>query len=78
MGILFLPDHSDNWLPGYCAELGDLPQFFLTPDRKILKKQSYGTVTYHLPETYQVVTFNNLGAAFQAAYGRPLPEEAAV
>lgn len=35
MDIQLLPDDSDNWLPGYCSD--DLPQFFLTPDRKILK-----------------------------------------
>lgn len=74
MDIQFLPDDSENWLPGYSSDY--LPQFFLTPDRKILKKVYLGRVTYHLPETYQAVTFSDLGAAFQAAYGRPLPEEA--
>ena len=69
MNITFLPDDSDNWLPGYCSD--DLPLFFLTPDRRILKKQYRGRVTYHLPETHAVVAFTDLGAA----YGRPLPEE---
>jgi hypothetical protein len=71
--IQFLPDDSENWLPGWSSEY--LPEFFLTPDRKILKKHFLGKVTYHLPETHMVVAFNDLAAAFRAAYGRPLNDE---
>jgi hypothetical protein len=75
MDIQFLPDDSENWLPGWSSNY--LPQFFVTPDRKIMKKVDWrGRVTYHLPETYYVVAFSDLGAAFHAAYGYPLPEEA--
>ena len=73
MDIQFLPDDSENWLPGFCSDY--LPQFFVTPDRKILKKLYYDKVTYHLPETHAVVTFHDLPGAFHAAYGRPLPDE---
>lgn len=73
MDIQFLPDDPENWLPGYCSD--DLPRFFVTPDRKILKREHRGRVTYHLPETRNAVAFSDLAAVFHAAYGRPLTEE---
>ncbi|MDB5585739.1 MAG: hypothetical protein JWP26_709 [Devosia sp.] len=62
MDIQFIEDDTENWLPGWSSQ--DLTQFFLTPDRKIMKKQFLGRVTYHLPETHEAVTFSDLGAAY--------------
>lgn len=70
--IRFIQDDTENWLPGWSSDY--LPQIFLTPDRRIMKKQFLGRVTYHLPETHEAVSFSDLRAVFQAAYGRPLPD----
>lgn len=49
------------------------PHVSLTADGKLLKIDwSGGETTYHLPETFISVKFNDLASAFRAAYGRPM------
>lgn len=46
---------------------------YLTHDRKLLKLQwSDDKITYHLPETYNSVSFDTLASAFHAAYGKEM------
>ena len=55
------------------------PRVYLTPDDKLLKIEwSPTATTYHLPETFVSVRFNDLASAFHAAYGRPLEEPTAI
>lgn len=72
MEICFLEDPTENWQP---FDSDYLPTFFLTRDRKILRREYLGKITYHLPETYMVITFNDLGTAFHAAYGYAMPDD---
>lgn len=55
------------------------PQVSLTADGKLLKiVWSASETTYHLPETFVSVKFNDLASAFQAAYGRPMEDPSTI
>ena len=71
---VFIPATDD--IPGVLVSCwGDGPQAFLTPDGKLLKLVwNDESTTYHLPETVVAVKFDDLSAAFHAAYGRPMED----
>lgn len=73
MAVQFVPERADAWFRGD-YDSSDTPKFYLSQDGKILKKVLYGRTTYHLPETHMVVAFQDLGAAFLAAYGKPMED----
>lgn len=55
------------------------PRVSLTADGKLLRIEwSASETTYHLPETFVSVRFNDLASAFQAAYGRPMEEPSTI